>query len=81
MRINPQFLKTPQKAPWVEFIIQYLGGKNLLSSKRQYYKICPNVQMPSTHVHTSACYQVATIGKLGLISFHIDTASKGFQDQ
>ena len=27
MRINPQFLKTPQKAPWVEFIIHYLGEK------------------------------------------------------
>ena len=27
MRINPQFLKTLQKPLWVEFIINYLGGK------------------------------------------------------
>ena len=25
--LNPQFLKTPQKAPWVEFITHFLGGK------------------------------------------------------
>ena len=28
MRINPQFLKTPRKAPWVKLIIHYLGGKS-----------------------------------------------------
>ena len=27
--LNPQFLKTPQKAPWVEIIIHFLGGKTL----------------------------------------------------
>ena len=26
--LNPQFLKTPQKAPWVEFITHFWGGKS-----------------------------------------------------
>ena len=27
LRINPQISKTPRKAPWVKFIIQFLGEK------------------------------------------------------
>ena len=27
LRINPQISKTPRKAPWVEFIIQFFGKK------------------------------------------------------
>ena len=37
LRINPQFLKTPRKAPWVKLIIHYLGESLIKSGPNFFY--------------------------------------------
>ena len=40
LRINPQISKTPRKAPWVEFIIQFLGEKLKKKSAKFFLRPC-----------------------------------------
>ena len=63
--------------PPIQMIRGYIVGQNIFLTlpfikEKTILQNTSKCAMPSTHVHTSACYQVATIGKV---------KTKGFQER